>query len=734
MIFKHVNLKTMLGRLLITSTFVLPAVALAQDDDSSASSNALEEVLVTAQKREESLQDADISVTAVSGEVIRDFNVFNPKDLQAQLPGVQLMGSNIINTTIRGVGTYNNQPNVDAAVAWVIDNAYISHHMATPPILFDIESFEVVRGPLGTLYGRNSNGGAININTAKPELGEYRARAKVGIGNYSQLDTEWMVNVPIGEDAAFRFSLANRHLDGYYDDGSQATDDYAARARFLVAPSESFDMIATLEWSEVDGSGAGLDFCPPRATPSIAGCAGIPWKPYRGFGLPGVYAANGLEGPPGDSPSFNKRTNVSAILEWNYHFDNMTLTSISNYHRYDREELFVWESTTYSPFHENDFVTQELRLANTNSDSKLDWVVGLFYSRENSDGVERFGTQLPPDYQVFQPVSSYGVENGVVTSTAIFGEVTYSVTDSFRLRGGLRYTDEKKDLPGTAKQRLNTDDPVIVATGDVLNTDKPTWLVGFEYDVNDSSMVYGKINTGFKSGTVNAVPPDIGIVPTTTTPEEITAYQIGTKNRFLDNRLQVNAEAFYYVYDGYQVVVTATDPTGFFPGVFFPSVNAQEAKFKGGEVEATWLVGDNGQLNGALTLLDAEHTKFVTPAFDWSGNDVQRAPPYTATVGYTHDFPLSSGSNFRGSFTTQFVDGNYTRDSNAPVDWQDSYHETSAFLRYTSSSGRWSVTGWVRNLEDETVIDVTQSAVGRGGYNVFMRPPRMYGLTFQYEM
>src|SRR5690606_12657466 len=99
-----------------------------------------------------------------------------------------------------------------------------------------------------------------------------------------------------------------------------------------------------------------------------------------------------------------------------------------------------------------------------------------------------------------------------------------------------------------------------------------------------------------------------------------------------------------------------------------------------------------------------EHTEFVTPAFDWSGNDVQRAPPYTATIGYSHDFPLSNGSNFRGSFTTQFVDGNYTRDSNNPVDWQESYHETSAFLSYTSSSGRWSVTAWVRNLEDETVI------------------------------
>lgn len=693
----------------------------------------LEEVIVTAQKREESLQDAAISVTALQGsENIDKFGIFNPNDLQSQLPAVQFMSSGLTNTTIRGVGTYNNQPNVDAAVAWNVDGTYISHHMATPPILFDIDRVEVVRGPLGTLYGRNSNGGAINVITAMPELGEFRARAKVGVGNYDQLDTEFMLNMPIGEDVAIRISGANDYSEGYYDDGGEGTDNYAARVRLLVYPTESFNLVGTIEYSDVEGSGVGLSYCPPVAREQQPACQGVEWKPYQGFGLPGNYLMYGTDGPIGENPGVTARENLSAYLEWNYLWDKAVLTSISNYHYYDREELHVWDFNSYSPKHENSFFTQEFRLA-SGADSTFDWVVGMYYSREESDGVERFGTQLPPDYFTFETASSYGVENGLVTSAAVFGEVTYPITDRFRLKAGGRYTYERKALPGTARANVNTDEPIIVQTGDTLITDKPTWLIGAEFDVTPENMIYAKINTGFKSGTVNAVPPGIG-VPTTTTPEEITAYQIGSKNRFFDSRVQVNAEFFYYDYEGYQVVVIAEDPTGFFPGVFFPSANAQKATFKGGEIESNFLVAENGQFDLTVTLLDATHDEFVTPAFDFSGNDVQRAPPFTVIAGYAHEFPLSNGGSISGRINSQYVDGNHTQDDNLPADYQEDYTATSAFLSYNHPGGRWSVTAWGRNLEDDDVMGVAQGDVARGGWNVFMQPPRMYGITLQYEL
>jgi iron complex outermembrane recepter protein len=708
------------------------ALVLADRAVAQNSEPALQEVIVTAQKKEESLQNAPLSVTAIQADQIESFGVKNPNDLQSQMPGVQFMSSGLTNTTIRGVGTYNNQPNVDAAVAWNIDGTYIAHHMATPPILFDLARVEVVRGPLGTLYGRNSNGGSINVVTAKPVLNEWHARASVGAGNYDQLDTEFMLNAPVSDHLAIRASFANDYSKGYYEDGGEGTNNYAARVRMLYQPGDRFDLTATAEWSDVDGSGVGLSYCPPFARVQAPVCQNVVWKPYQGFGLPGNYNQFGTDGPIGENPGVTARTNWSTYVEWNYHWDTATLTSVSNWHKYNREELHVWDFNSYSPKHENRFITQEFRLASASS-SRLDWVAGLFYSNEHSDGVERFGTQLPPDYQTFQAVSSYGVENGRVTSSAAFGEVTYPIGDRFRLRGGLRYTTEKKELPGTARALLNTPNPVIVQTGDTLKTDKLTWLVGAEYDVTDHNRIYAKINTGFKSGTVNAVPPNIG-VRTTTTPEEITAYQIGSKNRFLNDRLQVNAEAFRYNYDGYQVVVIATDPTGFFPGVFFPSANAQKARFTGGEIESSLLVTDNGQLDLAVTVLNAKHVEFVTPAFDYSGHDVQRAPDYTVLAGYSHRFPMASGGSFIAKITSMYVDTNFTRDSNLPGDVQDAYTNTSLFLTYNHRGDHLSLTGWVRNLENDDVMGVSMGNVARGGWNVFMLPPRMWGLTLKYEM
>jgi iron complex outermembrane receptor protein len=728
MIFKHTNTKSKLARVLAFSTFLMPAALVAQDAEEN---KALEEVIVTAQKRAESLQEATISITAIQGNESSKFAVMNANDLQNQMPSVQFMTSGLTNTMIRGVGTYNNQPNVDAAVAWNIDGTYISHHHATPPILFDLERLEVVRGPLGTLYGRNSNGGAINILTARPELGEWRARASMGVGNYNQIDTDFMLNIPIGEHSALRLSAANDYADGYFEDQSEGTDNYAFRARYLYEPNDRLSVLATFEWSEVDGSGVGLAYCPPSAREQRPLCANVEWKPYQGMGLPGNFVKYGTDGPIGENPNFTQRENTGAYVEVNYAWDFATLTSITNWHDYNREELHVWDFNSYNPYHENTYVTQEFRLTNS-PESSFDWVIGFYYGSEDSDGVERFGFQVAPDYDFFQIRNSYGVVGGEVTTIALFGEVTVPITDTFRLKGGLRYTDEEKDLPGFSAINQNTPNPIFTPTGGVVQQEEPTWLVGAEWDLSDSNMVYAKVNTGFKSATVNQVPPGIG-VPEFTDPEEITAYQIGSKNRFMDDRVQVNAEFFYYDYDGYQVVVIATDPTGVIPGSFFPSFNAQNAEFIGGEIETSWLIGDYGQLDLNLTLLDAEHKEFVTTAFNYSGNDVQRAPPYTVQLGYRHDWDFSDGSVLTGRITTMYVEENYSRDANLPGDWVESYTNTSAYLSYVPSNSRWSVTGWVRNLEDDEVISLSRST-DRGGWTVFMFPPRMYGITLKYEM
>jgi iron complex outermembrane receptor protein len=621
------------------------------------------------------------------------------------------------------------------AVAWNVDGTYISHHMAIPTILFDLERIELVRGPLGTLYGKNSNGGAINVLTARPVLGEWDASGRVGYGNYDQVDTQFMVNIPLGEQAALRLSAANDYSDGYYEDGGYGTDNYAFRARLLFEPSDNFDLISTFEWSDSDGSGPSLGYCPPTAYADYPACVGIDWKPYQGLGLPGNFELYGTDGPIGESPNWSQRENVSAYVEWNYSWDAATLTSITNYHKYDRAEFHVWDFFTYRPVHQNTYVTQELRLA-SNADSSFDWVIGAFLADEQSTGRENFGSIN--EALTEQVVNNYyGVDDGQVVTRALFGDVTIPIGDRLRLNGGLRWTYERKDLPGSAATNLSpgAGTPVFVDTGSTLEEDgKITWSAGAQFDLTDNSMIYFKVNTGFKSGTVNQIPTTVTAVRPTTDPEEVTAYQIGSKNLFMDGRLSLNAEFFYYDYEGYQVVVATPDPTGFFPGVFFPSVNAQKAELKGGEIEASFVPWENGQLNLAVALLDATHTEFVTTAFDWSGHDMLGSPDTTIIASYQHDWDLSGGGVLSGRVNTQWVDGYFTHDNNVAGSWQDSYTRTDLSLSYTFPENRWSIRGWVRNLEDEAVVNVSQFSCCRGGWAVFMKPPRMYGVSVNYQM
>jgi iron complex outermembrane receptor protein len=722
----------------LLSFFAAPA-AILLTGQVMAQSGALEEVVVTAQKREQSLQETTLSVTALSADSINAFNVSDITQLDGQMPSVRFMGgeggNGAINVVIRGVGTYNNQPNVDAAVAWNIDGTYISHHMAIPGILFDLERVELVRGPLGTLYGKNSNGGAINVVTAKPVLGEWDGYGQVGYGNYDQVDTEWMANIPLGEDAAVRIALASDYGDGYYEDGGSGSDNYAARVRLLFEPSDDFNLLATVEWSTMDGSGPSLGYCPPTAHTTFPACVGVEWKPYQGLGLPGNFALNGTDGPIGESPDWSERENWSAYLEWNYSWDFATLTSISNYHKYDRAEFHVWDFFTYSPIHHNTYITQELRLA-SNPGSRFDWVIGAYIADEESSGREHFGP-ISADLTRQVVNNYYGVDGGEVVTRAFFADVSIPFGERLRLNGGLRWTYERKDLLGSAATNLapGAGTPVFVNTGSTLETDgKVTWSGGFEYDLTEDNMVYFKANTGFKSGTVNQIPATVTAVNTTTDPEEVTAYQIGSKNIFMDGRLRVNAEAFHYDYTGYQVVVATPDPTGFFPGVFFPSVNAQKARHWGGEIEASFVPWEHGQLDLALTVLDAKHTEFVTSAFDWSGNDMLSAPEYTITARYQHEWAMPNGGLLNGMVNLQYVDGYFTHDNNVPGSWQESYTRTDLALGYTHPGSNWSVRGWVRNLENDDVVNVSQFSCCRGGWAVFMKPPRMYGFSVRYEM
>jgi iron complex outermembrane receptor protein len=701
----------------VLSTVCLTGLATAFSVASQAqsSSEGLQEVTVTARKVTESLQDANVSITVVSGDALADGGIKDLLDLESQLPGVRFSESGLSSILIRGVGTVNNQPGVDSAVLYSQDGTYMSHLQALPPMMFDIARIEVVRGPQGTLYGRNSNGGSLNIITNQPVLNEFRAAASATVGNYDSIDTNLMLNVPLGEKVALRAAVATDKGDPYFDDGSEGTDNWAARLRLLVAPNESLDIIGTLEYSKIDDTGVGISYCPPRSDKPA--CAGYPWRPYAGFGAPGTFGTP--EGQRGENPNYLTRDNYSAYVEVNYRMDWSTLTSLTNYHKYAMSNRYVWDfATDYRPVHEDKFYTQELRLA-SNPDARISWVTGLFFAKEELNTLEYFDYNQLPGVRL-------RIIDGEVEAAAVFGDVTVPVTPALSFIAGARYTYERKHTPGlsTAYDPTGTI-PTTVETGHTALTEKrPTWKGGITYEVAPDSMLYATISNGFKSGGVNQVPAGIGLAETYG-PEKILAYQLGSKNRFFNNRWQLNGEAFYYEYDNYQAITTARDPRGFFPGNFFTTINVQNAVFYGAEFESSARVFDGGQFDVALTLLHAE--------FELGSNRPGNAPKYTVGAAYQHIFNLANGGELRAKIDSQYVPGNFTSNNNFAASYQEAYTRTGANVWYTLPGGAWKFGAYVLNLEDKAVIRQGQLPTSRPGDNAFLMPPRQYGFSVAYN-
>jgi iron complex outermembrane recepter protein len=690
---------------------ILPVAG--QTEENSSTAATLQEIIVTAQKKEESLQTVPVSVTALSGADIAASGIKDPIEIQNRMPGLEFQVANTPVLVIRGVGTYNNQPGVDSAVAYVEDGTYLSHHPALMPILFDIQSVEAVRGPQGTLYGRNSNGGALIISTNKPVLGSWQASAAVTAGNYGEIGTEFALNAPIGSTMALRASFATDDHDPYFEDGSQGANNYAARVRFLYEPTDDLSFLFTVDDARKQDRGQGSAYCPPNST--YAACANVPWVPYAGYG-------------PGAQQGHFLLENDGAYLEVNYHMDWATLTSLTNFRRYAIENLWVWDFVDYEPDNDNRFFTQELRLAsNSKSVGSLDWVAGAFYSRERFNALE--------SYDFFGlPSLRFRWDDASSTSAAIFGQVNYPMTDRLKVTAGVRYTEETKTQFGSATVYDSTGTiPTTVGTGASLKEGKPTGKWGLDYSLASESIVYASVSNGFKSGGVNQVPPGVGLTQQYQ-PEKVVAYELGSKNRFSRDRIQLNGALFYYDYHGYQQYTQEADPTGHFPAAFFITEASQKATFYGGEVEASILVSDAGEFDFSATGLHAVFDEFVVGSIDNTGHEVQGAPKYTFSAAYQHTVNFSNGGTFRGRLGSQYVAGHYVANDNARGSFQSSYTKTDLTLTYTMPDGRWAVTLFGRNLENSAVMASYADPISRGGDIGFLQAPRTWGATISLSL
>ena len=732
------------------------AEAFAQEESSAT---GLEEIVVTAQRREENLQRAAIAVSAVAGDKLTEGSITEPTDLTRLLPSLQVApAASLTQIYLRGVGTFGANAFAEQGVAFNLDGVYLSRPAAPAGLFYDVDRIEVLKGPQGTLYGRNATGGAINVITAKPQLGEFGGFLNAEYGDYEAIKASGAINFALGKTVAARISAQYVDRDGYYNDGYDDEESQAVRAQLRVDPGNGFDMTVMLDFANIGGQGSGGTIMPliggddERLGPSdprvIAEYLSRPPTPP----VPQIIAQDdGYQ----DNDFYGALATINADLGF------ATLTVLPAYRKTDLDFVSYASSFLIDVTEESEQTSLEARLSNQGD--RVTWVAGAYYFDESVEA-DQFYDQASNGTLIQSQLET--------TSYAAFGQLTFSVTDAFRLTGGLRYTKDNKKQDTYAESRPfvgfvppGPPDfvPIIltiptVATSDV-DFEETTWKAGIEYDITDESLLYASVATGFKSGILYSAAGR-----NWSDPEDMTAYTIGSKNRFLDNRLQLNAELFYWDYKDQQIshlgpVELTTTPGGTIYGPVFMTENAGQATIQGLELELLWQVFDQGLFSANFQYLDTEYDELqyqayspsgvapavgctVTPTsllgttpiariydVDCSGRPVVNAPESTLNVGYEHTLDIGDSGRLVLGVDSRIESSRYLSIEFLPLGKQDSYTMTNARITWESESGGFGVTGFVNNLEDETVFSNSLQSPAKTGtiYNQ-LRPPRTYGV------
>ena len=687
----------------------LPLVALtafaAGPSVARADAETLEEVIVTAEKQEETLQKTAAAITAIQGDALVAAGVTDLRAAQKLVPSVrfQAEGANT-EVYIRGVGSTLDLPNIEPPTTVNFNGIYIPREATSVP-LFDIDQIEVLPGTQGTLYGRSVLGGAVNISFNRPtqDLG---TEVLLKAGNYSLFHGTVTQNLPVNDTFALRGSVDYTNQDGYLETGADSRDDYGIRLSGLYEPNDDLSIYVWAQTAEKDGKSANLVR-----------------KGYNGGTFDGDPHAFESSDPwndviTPDAPDAGSQVYeewvVGAQVDWR--FNGMTLTYVPSYLYLDWASNYWLENLpAYLSAHYNQ-VTQELRLSGKAGD-RWDWLVGLYAYRVTNDGL--FTVTYPPEAGGL--VTLADVTRNRLEGLAAFGQATYSVSDSLRVVAGGRFSYDKREGDGRAYG--------VVPYDFDESFDNADWKLGVEYDVGKASMVYGNIQTGYQPGTYNGFP---------STPEQsnlveeasLTAFTIGAKNRFLSDRLQVNDEIFYY---DYRDLFAQSFNLGTF---LLTTFNAEKVEIYGNQLDILFQATDADLLNLSVGYLHARNKEFVVPdeinigpgTHDFAGYSLQNAPDWTVSAGYQHDFRLDSGylraradTRYESSFWGTFAHNRGTE--------QEAYTKSDASLTYFADSDRWSIGIWVRNIEDEAV----QAAATAGQFgpyaDVFLEPPRTYGVS-----
>lgn len=686
-------------------------------DTPAATDQGLQEIVVTAQRRSESIEKTPVAITAVTGEALANEGVMNLQDAISLMPSVQIQASNLgSGFYIRGIGS--RIPGVfgdgsGSPVSTYSDGIFQSRSEITNLMFLDVDRIEVLRGPQGTLYGRNNNAGAVNILSNDPVLGTDSATVTLQYGNYSEQHAEAAGNIAVSDTVAIRAAFGSERHTGYLTNGLDDADTQSGRVKVLVEPSDALRILLVGDYTHNGGLGVGNVAIPTsgRSSPWVGpGYAALDFPPGSGNYVCGA-SGTGPCTPLQDTKNYDFHAQVDYNLGWGI---ASFLPAYQNYHsQYQQVFSGLYEDNT-TPLRQN---SEELRLA-SEADSAVKWVGGLFYLRDDGSGLYDHNFSFNTTIQ-----NSVNINE----TMAVFGQATVPVTDRFRLTGGLRYT----------RDYFKTDQVTSGVSEDAASDFyKLTYKGGAEFDLTANSLLYGEVSNGFRQGGVGQS-ANTGTIYTFG-PETILAYELGSKNKFLDGKLLFNADVYWYQYKGYQLDVNFyPDPasevyetkTSNLPGI---------TKVGGLELEGAWLATPADRIDFTTTY---EYTRFAdasvalgsvsTDLTDLGGRELPRAPKWAGTVGYGHTWDFTGGSltgHVDGQYSSSYVvDLLYFTYSNPALFTQNGYELYNANLTWTAQNGHWSAGLYGRNLSNKAVLQQANPA-GPVAVVGVIGDPRTYGI------
>jgi len=747
------------------------SAAHAQSAPEGAAQAGLQDIVVTAQRRTESVQKAAVAITAVSGTELIRAGISDTTNLQRLAPALAVQPSGgTTSIYVRIVGTQAGNSYAENAVGFNFNGVFIARPTAPSGVYYDLQRVEVVKGPQGTLYGRNATGGAINVLPNRPKLGEVSGDVNVEVGNYQARKASAAINLPLGPIMALRIAGQVVDRNGYLSDGYDDDKGEAGRASLLIKPSSNWSMTLVADYYHQHGKGSGNVLLPssvagapalsariggsdPRSVAALQSYAATVAAPPFCGGMGQLITSGCVMTPRGDGYMNGDFWGISAQTEGDLGFATLTVipayrSSSSNYRSYLPGFMLQVSDKSQQ-------MSLETRLASKDEGS-LRYVLGGFYFSEDQSAVNYF-SQGNLATTLFNPQLR-------TQSIAGFGQLTYLVSPRLRLVAGGRYTHETKSQTTSlaAGGLPNAVNPPLGApfTGN-LSFSKATWKAGVEFDAGPRSLLYANVSTGFKAGGFFvAAPPN-----NTFAPEMLTAYTLGSKNRFLSNRLQINLEAFYWDYKDQQISFVGGVPAS--NGLYTQggvTENAGKSRIYGTEIELRFAPSKSDQFGATLQYLNGRYNSLKTAIFsntgapvptgctvtssrlanpgvnaarfydtDCSGKPTVYSPKWTLNLDYAHTFALKNGMKLVAGARTAIKSDFYLNVNFQENEKQGAYRMSDAYLTLEGVDRRWELTGFINNIEDRAVL---VRAGNRPILNVSygtLAPPRTYGVRFGYH-